>query len=786
MSSTGPAPDSLPFDSTSSSNRLQFVRRLTTALQAAGVNFVFLHEDQNTLGGDIDIAVQRNHLTAVESVMRLGSLGRLVQRLHYDIPWSKTYILESPDQDWSFWQIDVVCDPFGVGRLGRAPYVALGHVEFKNGLPCASPAAQTLYLAAKRATKGIRGAADISALVDAYNGDPYGATKLLETTYGEAGSLLAQTLRRPRPRVDTIVLALREVRHSIARSRTRPDRFVLGAAHRTRRVFGRIRNPTGLVVTLAGPDGAGKSALLNELTSLPPGPFKRFDSFHFTPGVLPPPSSLIRRPRAESTGPHARTASGLIGSAARIAYLALDNALGWLPRAYGPAARTSLVIVERGWRDMTVDRRRYRLAPKTPEWLIGGFAKLLPKAHLTLVLTAPPEVIHSRKPELPVSEIERQTTLWKSLAASDARHFAVVPTETHEQARRAALGAIKDSLADRYGRLQSFSTAFGALGAPHVRGTDYSVLTAGNVPRWVLPRGIGRHGPRHFRLYRPATARHSLGEHALELHQRLGGRWAQHIRVDLSEGIARAIAERLSVTDVALAVQLPTASRREGSRCVMSVTSRNTVIAVAKVASRADAGELVREAQFLKSLERAEFRVMLIPRLLAMFETDSLSVLLQTPLETGGLTARRLGAVEESALVDLAHLEHLVDASVPGTGTKWVHGDYCGWNTAQTADGRLAVWDWEWLHRGCPLEDWFYWHVQRLLHFGRGSLEDIVATALKPSEALRVFSARVATSPEAAPDALAAVLRVGLTRLNPRGETDRSIRLQGLHLLGAI
>jgi hypothetical protein len=67
--------------------------------------------------------------------------------------------------------------------------------------------------------------------------------------------------------------------------------------------------------------------------------------------------------------------------------------------------------MERGWQDIAVDARRYRLqiSPR----LVFAMASLLPVPDLILVLEAPTEVLLDRKQEISAFELERQAAAWR-------------------------------------------------------------------------------------------------------------------------------------------------------------------------------------------------------------------------------------------------------------------------------------------------------------------------------------------------------------------------------------
>src|SRR5581483_1302024 len=226
------------------SARDSFLRTVCTKLETAGVDYVVLHRWERRNGrpdsdSDIDLAVDRGSLHVVDSLARQGSFGRLLQRIDYDIPWCRYYVVESQETNRNYRQIDVACDPWGLGRYGVSIQVALANAVDVGGIRVPSPAAQTLYLAVKRSMKGELHVGDAEQLADAFCQDPDGAASLLHDFLGFEGGRLARALQNNQSNLADELQAIRSV---CLRSRRRPEiiakRFLFGAlrcAHRTRR-----------------------------------------------------------------------------------------------------------------------------------------------------------------------------------------------------------------------------------------------------------------------------------------------------------------------------------------------------------------------------------------------------------------------------------------------------------------------------------------------------------------------------------------------------------------------
>lgn len=167
----------------------------------------------------------------------------------------------------------------------------------------------------------------------------------------------------------------------------------------------------GRLVLLVGPDGSGKSTLAGRLVHELSGRFNGTRQLHWRPTVLPHAGAFLGRSIGDTSKPHAKVPHGRLLSLLVLLYYWLDFFLGgWLKIAV-LRRRGGLIVMERGWQDIAVDARRYRLqvSPK----LVFALARLLPRPDLILVLEASTDVLLGRKQELSASELERQSAAWR-------------------------------------------------------------------------------------------------------------------------------------------------------------------------------------------------------------------------------------------------------------------------------------------------------------------------------------------------------------------------------------
>ena len=164
----------------------------------------------------------------------------------------------------------------------------------------------------------------------------------------------------------------------------------------------------GLLVAFLGPDGSGKSTVIRRVAEQVSGEFGGVSIRHLRPRAAPARAGTPVRE------PHAHPPYGMIASAVKVGYFALDYWLGhW--STIGPLlGRGHLVIFDRYFHDMLVDPLRYRYGG--PRWLVRCVARLVPQPDLWVLLDASPEVLWARKPELATTESRRQRCLYQTLA----------------------------------------------------------------------------------------------------------------------------------------------------------------------------------------------------------------------------------------------------------------------------------------------------------------------------------------------------------------------------------
>ena len=187
----------------------------------------------------------------------------------------------------------------------------------------------------------------------------------------------------------------------------------------------------GMWVVLLGPDGVGKSSVIEGIGSGRAAGFAECESYH-----LRPMAAWRRRAPRANCDPHGRSPRGMMMSVLKLIYLLAANWLGYLATLKPRLAQEKLILFDRYFPDCLVDPRRYRL-PESCYRMSELIARLLPEPDLYVVLDAPASVLQLRKCEVTLAESQRQrqeyvthmTSLANVVVVDAARPLAEVVDE---------------------------------------------------------------------------------------------------------------------------------------------------------------------------------------------------------------------------------------------------------------------------------------------------------------------------------------------------------------------
>jgi len=391
----------------------QRITELARILEGIPVEYCILHgwdAGDSDLNSDVDIAVSSKDLSAVEKALDNNSAGGIAQLLHYEKTGYLFIVRFATRRSTELAKFDVGTDYRRDGLVYLSGADLLKNRRKWHGVWCASPESEFAYLLVKRICKQRllpRHAIRLHEL----------QAELDERGFAVCWKLLG--LHWAKRCVGWIASSdwtafetnLRRLRRTLRWRRLisdplNPLRYWLPEVMRLQQ---RLRYPTGLLVAVLGPDGAGKTTLIEGLRRELSGTFRSVQTFRFRPDIF-----HRNLPGAEPH-PHAKSLRSRSLSILKVVYWCGDYALGYLIKVRSKLIRSDLVIFDRYYDDILVDPIRYRYGGSRR--LIKFVRHIVPRPDITLILDASEDQMLARKSELPREELRRQRIAYRQLVA---------------------------------------------------------------------------------------------------------------------------------------------------------------------------------------------------------------------------------------------------------------------------------------------------------------------------------------------------------------------------------
>lgn len=224
----------------------------------------------------------------------------------------------------------------------------------------------------------------------------------LEALYGISSIATCDTIRGKK-------LLLSAVRWNLKR----PCRFIGNLGRFLNAFIGNyLQSNTGFSIGFTGPDGSGKSTVIDLLIENLGDVFRKAHAYyHFRPtlfgnlGEVAHSAGVKKNIDRNYSNPHRGKKTGKLSSLLRLFYYSVDYIIGYWVKVKAVTRITRIVIFDRYYTDIICDSRRSRIYLDTK--FLYRFGKLfIPSLDYNILLTASSQTILARKGELNAEEIE--------------------------------------------------------------------------------------------------------------------------------------------------------------------------------------------------------------------------------------------------------------------------------------------------------------------------------------------------------------------------------------------
>lgn len=424
--------------------------KLFQHLEREGVSYVVVGDSENyfhEIAGDVDIIVDRNSLAKVKDILfrfcRQHQV-RIVQILrHEQTAWYFVLAWIDDTGRLCFLHPDICADYLRLGKsFLKAHEMLSGRTRWfdKEGRSFYTPAPAQgfVYYLLKKIDKCDLNDEQGRYLSSQWHRDAIAAGLQVRRFLPEReAELIAQAAATNH--WDPVRANLPKLRRALRRG------LPFSAKHfyqELRRKISRMVQPTGLLVAILGADGAGKSTVLAQVEDDLAPAYRRTKRYHLRPHF-----GRVTADGPAVVAPHSKPPRGWLTSTVKLAMWWTDYTIGYFLYVLPWVIRSTLVLFDRYYYDLTVDSRRYRYGGS--RWLAQLFGKLIPRPQLIILLDAPAEVLQARKQEVPIEETHRQQASYRALVGSFSDGHVVNAAKPLQEVVAQVNGIILEFMAKR-------------------------------------------------------------------------------------------------------------------------------------------------------------------------------------------------------------------------------------------------------------------------------------------------------------------------------------------------
>ncbi len=425
-------------------NDLEFLQEIFSDRH---LDYAILHGWEAIIRGiksDLDIIVSPDSLIGIEKKLMLHPQCRIIQLFQHEATSFYFVVERSYASGKKVIALDIATDYRAKGQIFYSSRELLNHKRKWHGLYVASYESEFKYLMIKRVLKGDINSHQFQILKYIYDKLGNKSYNLVKDIFdGRTAKKVhnfvvdnkIEALHNSLPGMKKVLLW-----HNFKKC---PFCSIQYYVNEIKRVFRRFFHPTGIIISVLGPDGAGKSTLIRNLRKELSPVFRRGSVYHFRPNIF-------RKKSSESivTNPHKNSPRTFLFSIVKLVYYYLDFLLGYLFQIKPGLIKSTLIIFDRYFDDLWVDPKRYRYGG--PKSLIRFFQKIVPHPDIYFILDAPVDLLIQRKQELSSDILEVQRKKYADLAGLLPNAFILEGSVSSEELTIMCRDIIFDYLHQRY------------------------------------------------------------------------------------------------------------------------------------------------------------------------------------------------------------------------------------------------------------------------------------------------------------------------------------------------
>ena len=391
-------------------NRITLFNKLIEILEQSKIPYAIVGRTESypeSIGSDVDLMIHVEDLEKFRKVIwTIENAGaKVVQMFQHEIV-AFYYIVYSFDEiERIYIQPDVCSDYYRKGRkLLSAKEMLANTVESpQKGFSILSPEKEFIYYLLKKIDKRNLSKEQFEHIRNSFLSNPKKSLEEAARIWNEDDlSVIKDAFENNRYEfLNDRLKQLQKGIHSVKRI------GLWGKIKNYALKVKRVLNPTGYVIAIMGPDGCGKTTVINQLKKDIEPAFRKIQQFHLFPIPQTGNEKVVENPQGKKK-------RNFVLSVLKLIYFVWIYVRGHCKYVLPAKIRSTLTIYDRYYDDIIVDPLRYRNG--TPAWVVKLFGLLIPEPELWIILDCPTEVIQARKAEVAPEETERQRQAYLTLA----------------------------------------------------------------------------------------------------------------------------------------------------------------------------------------------------------------------------------------------------------------------------------------------------------------------------------------------------------------------------------